>query len=96
MRPRALSDRTAKGVTSLPVPLVVEIAIRRARMDLFRRILDHALADIHEGRRQFFQVRIGRFILQLHDFGGIDDRSAAQRDDLIRLVEIQRLHALAR
>ncbi len=63
-------------------------------MDFFGRVLDHAFADVHERRGQFFQVRVGRFVLQLHDLGGIDHRPAAQRDDLIRLVVVERFHPL--
>ena len=35
-----------------------------------------------------------RFVLQLHDLRRVDHRTAAQRDDLVRLVEVQRLHSL--
>ena len=46
-------------------------------VDLFRRVLHHALADIEKRRAQLFKVGLRRLILQLHDFRGIDDRSAA-------------------
>ncbi len=94
LRPRSLSVSTAKGVTSLPVPLVVEMAISRARLTFSVGYCDHALADVQERRGQLFQVGLRRFVLQLHDLRGIDHGSAAQRDDLVRLVEIERLHAL--
>ena len=94
MRPRSLSVRTAKGVTSLPVPLVVEMAISRARLAFSVGILDHALAEIQERRGQLFQVSFRRFVLQLHDLRRVDHRSAAERDDLVRFVEIERLDSL--
>ena len=62
-------------------------------IDFFGRILDHALAHIEKRRCQIFQVGFRRFVLQLHDLRRVDHRPAAQRDDLVRLVEIERLHA---
>ena len=81
-------------MTSLPVPLVVEMAIKPRPIDLFGRVLDHALADVQKRRGQFLQVSLRRFVLELHDLRRIDHRPAAQRDDLVRLVEIERLHSL--
>ena len=81
-------------MTSLPVPLVVEMAIRRARLTFSVGYFDHALADVQERRGQFFQVGLRRFVLELHDLRRVDHGPAAQRDDLVRLVEIERLHSL--
>ena len=81
-------------MTSLPVPLVVEMAISRSRVGLLGRVPDHALADVQERRGQFLQVGLRRFVLELHDLRRVDHRSAAQRDDLVGLVQVQRLHAL--
>src|SRR5208282_153580 len=58
------------------------------------RILDHALTQIQEWRGQFSQIGGGRLVLQLHDLGRIDYRAAAERDDLVGLIEVQFLHAL--
>ena len=63
-------------------------------MNFFRRELDYALAQIEKRRSQFFQVRFRRFILELHDLGCVDHRTTTQCDDLIGLVEIQRLNPL--
>ncbi len=63
-------------------------------VNFFGRILNYAFAQIQERRCQFFQVRLRRFVFQLHDLRRIDDRAAAQRDDLVRFVEIERLHPL--
>ena len=81
-------------MTSLPVPLVVEMAINRARLTFLGRVLDHALAQIQKRRGQFFQVSLRRFVLELHDFRRVDHRPATQRNDLVRFVEIERLHSL--
>ena len=81
-------------MTSLPVPLVVEMAINRARLIFSVGYCDHALAQIQKGRGQLFQVGLRRFVLELHDLRRVDHRPATQRDDLVRLVEIERLHSL--
>ena len=58
------------------------------------RVLDHALAQIEKWCGQFFQISSRRLVLEFHDLGRIDYRPAAQRDDLVRFVKIQRLHSL--
>ena len=80
-------------MTSLPVPLVVEMAISRAWL-IFPWVLGHAFAQIQEGRGQFLQIGIRRLVLQFHDLGRVDHRPAAERNDLVRFVEIQGLHSL--
>ena len=81
-------------MTSLPVPLVVGDRNQPRPVNFLGRVLDHALAQIQKRRGQFFQISIRRLVLEFHDLGRIDHRPAAQRDDLVRLVEIERLHSL--
>ena len=81
-------------MTSLPVPLVVGMAINRARLVFSGGVLGHALADIQERGTKFLQVGLRRFVLQPHDLRRVDHRPAAQRDDLVRFVEIERLQFL--
>src|SRR5208283_1005105 len=57
-------------------------------------VLNDALAEIEKGRGQLFKVGLRRLVFQLHDFSRIDHGPAAQRDDLVRFVEIKRLHSV--
>ena len=57
-------------------------------------IFNDPLPQIQKRRGKFLQVRLRRLVLQLHDLCGVDHRSPAQRDDLVRLVKIQSLDSL--
>src|SRR5579862_267064 len=63
-------------------------------VDLLGRVLGYAFAEIQERRGQFCQVGFWRFVLEFHDLGRVDHRPTSQRDDLVRFVEIERLHPL--
>ena len=63
------------------------------RINFFGRVLDHALAEIQKRGTQLLKVRFRRFVLKLHHLRRVDHRPTAQRDDLVRLVEVQCLHS---
>src|SRR5664280_1285491 len=63
-------------------------------VDFTGRELDHALADVQKRRGQFLQVGLRRFVLEFHEFRRIDHASAAERDNLVRFMQIKRFHSL--
>ena len=81
-------------MTSLPVPLVVEMAIKRAWLTFSVGYWTTRLRISRNGAASSSRSACGRLVLQLHDLRRVDYRAAAQRDDLVRLVEIERLHPL--
>src|ERR1017187_4820675 len=63
-------------------------------IDFTGRELDHVLADVQKRRAQFLQVGLLRLVLEFHEFRRIDHASAAERDNLVRFMEIERFHSL--